>query len=182
MYVLLHLDRYDNRNIFYEEKKKNNIISECFFIGLFYSTPLFSMNNLVFEVELQGNFQIHYTDRYIYTSFSESTKYKNKNIFEKLIQTEKQILSTYKQNHNISIQHNLESLFDKKYIKIYTDQYRPPVMNEINKCRIAIRISGLWQNKQGNVGIIYKFLFLPPDKLTKPFYPSVLSNTSLLTY
>ena len=182
MYVLLNLDTYDNRNIFYEEKKKNNVISDCYFIGLFYSTSLLSMNNIVFLIELQGTFQVHYTDRYIYTSFNDGTKQKNRKIFERLVQVEKQILNTYKQNNDVHIQYNVENLFDKRYIKIYTDQYRPPVMSEIHKCRIALRISGVWENKQGNAGIIYKFMFLPPDKVVKQVYPSVLSNTSLLTY
>lgn len=180
MYVLLNLDAYDNRNIFYEERKKNNVISDCYFVGLFYSTSLLSMNNIVFSIGLQGDFQFHYADRYIYTSFNDNTKQKNRKIFEKLVQIEKQLLNTYKQYHNVTTQFNVENLFDKRYIKIYTDQYRPTVMNEINKSRIALRISGIWENKQGNAGIIYKFMFLPPENISN--YPSVLSNTSLLTY
>lgn len=182
MYVLLNLDIYDNRNIFYEEKKKNNVISDCYFIGLFYSTTLLSMNNIVFLIELQGTFQVHYTERYIYTYFNDGTKQKNRNIFERLVQVEKHILNIYKQNNNVTIQYNIENQIDKRYIKIYTDQYRPPVMSEIHKCRIALRISGIWENKQGNAGIIYKFMFLHPDNVIKSTYPSVLSNTSLLTY
>lgn len=167
MHLLLDLKNYKKKNIFFEERKKNNVVSDCYYIGIQYSSDIYNLTNLMFQLNIKGKIKVNVNDDTISITYDESTYKLNSYIFDKFMHIEEQILLLYKKYFHKNIQLNLHSLFSKKYIRICTDSLNSRINNAINnktinQINLAFRISGLWENSNGTIGIIYKFINIDP--------------------
>jgi hypothetical protein len=208
MHLLLDLKNYKKKNIFFEERRKNNVVSECYYIGLQYSNDMYNLTNLMFQLNMKGKIKINANDDVLSITYDESTHQLNSLMFRRLMYIEEQILLHYKKYHHKNVQLNLHNLFSKRYIRICTDTSKSQLNDVLNnkivdQLNLAFRISGLWENSNGTVGIIYKFINIDPvlnisDIYDNPsrhlnyhnvddmhnmhnIYPSVRSSNSFLT-
>lgn len=205
MNLLLNIKNYKKGNIFFEERKKNNALSECYFIGIQYSNNIYNLTNLMVQMTLKGKIKINVIDNILSITYDETTYNQNTSIFKQLMHIEEQLLLLYKKHYHKDIQLNLHNLFMKRYIRICTE---PPISQThttlhnkiVDQLNLAFRISGLWENNTGTVGIIYKFINIDPvlnivdiydhssnyESVDNVYYmhkvyPSVRSNNSFLT-
>jgi hypothetical protein len=208
MYLLLDIKTYIKKNIFFEERKKNSVVPDCYFIGIQYSNIMYNLTNLMFQLNIKGKIKINVNDDVLSITYDEHTYKLNSYIFDQLIHIEEQLLLLYKKSYHKNIQLNLHNIFSKRYIRICTDTSKTRINNAIidktiDEINLALRISGLWENSNGTVGIIYKFINIDPvlnisdiynnsnknedskilDVIPNMYknYPSVRSSNSFLT-
>lgn len=148
MYVTLDIETLDIYNIYFSEKQKNNVIQNCFFSNIYYSTLYYTLNNLVFFLEFEFTITCPEKNQLYFNTNNPH----NTNIMHHIQHIEKQLLTYYKKNTNeLQIQYTLYPQLKKGYIKL--------IMNTtVKKVPLLLRISGIWENKQGEIGLIYKFL------------------------
>lgn len=148
MYITFPMNnkQFKIENIYFSERQKNIIIDNCYFSNILYSTNHFTLQNIVFKgkihvdkVEYKSNYSICY-----YSTFQDI-------LFLKHI--EEKLLLLY-QNTNLTknMKFNLYNLLKKKFIRLSTTDIHP------GEHTIYIRISGIWQDINNNIGLIYKFI------------------------
>jgi len=148
MYVTVDIDSLDVYNIYFGDKQKNNIIENCYFSNIYYSTQFYTLNNIVLHFKIELNTTNENTGlAYLNTKSPE-----NKKIFQEILTLEKMILEYYNQSKNeCSLQYNLLQQLERGYIKLQ-------VPKKLKVMDILLRISGVWENKTKDIGLIYKFL------------------------
>jgi hypothetical protein len=161
MYIILHTDYFDLKNIFFSDREKNNVIQNCFFTHILYSDKNITLNNLVFKLDIPHIEFIGKTRRYHHTQNNVHVcmyKIKQCKWTQKMIEIENDILNLYnstKQQYNI--QYNLKHSLEKGLLHITGNK--------------ILRISGVWQDKMNNVGLIYKFM-----TIHQPFASTIYGN------
>jgi hypothetical protein len=162
MNLLLHANDITLSQIYFLEKK-TNIIMDGVFTKIVYSNNCMSMNGLYIDFPI-----INITTNRIHSkSIIHIDIASNKDIIQKMIDIEKQILSYYvqyssslstnmtseKRTHlQKTIVYTLKNQFQSgtmKYYKEY-DSYPKPVS-------FYIKIAGIWEN-QNEIGITFKLL------------------------
>lgn len=149
MNILLPIDQYANKHIYFSRPIKNMIINDSNFIGIIYSNNNIVLNYIFFHFNIFFSSIDKYFNKYKYTFDVNSTK--NKEYIKQIIKIEFDILTKinilnkhpkYKMNEHI--QSGIVKLFNEN--------------NNINEnTKLLIKISGIWENTT-NYGIIYKFI------------------------
>lgn len=148
MYVTLDIETLDIYNIYFGEKQKNNVIQNCFFSNIYFSTLYYTLNNLVFFLE----FELISTCPQKNQLFFNTNNAHNIQIMHHIQRIEKQLLTYYQKYTNENeVQYTLYQQLKKGYIKMI-------MHTNFKKTPLLLRISGIWENKQGEIGLIYKFL------------------------
>lgn len=148
MYVTLDIETLDTYNIYFGEKQKNNVIQNCFFSNIYFSTLYYTLNNLVFFLEFDSITVCPEKNQLFFSTTNTS----NAEIINSVHRVEKQLLTYYRNNANENhIQYSLHQQLKKGYIKII-------MHSKSKRAPLLLRISGIWENKQGEIGLIYKFL------------------------
>jgi hypothetical protein len=151
MYIILHTDNFNIKNVFFSEREKNNVIQNCFFTHVLYSDKNITLNNLVFKLNIPHMEFIDKTYRNHYTHNNVCVRiYKIKVCpwIQKAIEIEAAILNLYNSvSQQYTIRYNLKQALQKGMLHITGEEG-----NQI------LRISGVWQDKMNNIGLIYKFI------------------------
>ena len=148
MYVTVDTNTFDLYNVYFGDKQKNNIIENCYFSNIYYSTQFYTLNNIVMYFKIELNINSENTG-FAYFDAKSST---NKQVFERMENLEKVLLEYYNQHKKEYIfQYSLSHQLERGYIKLQL----PKKLKTID---ILLRISGIWENKKKEIGLIYKFL------------------------
>jgi len=145
MNLVKTINQYDNKNLFFCEPIKNNIMNEGNFIRILYSTPNIVLNGIYILVDL-----------YDITCEKYYNKYKccfnvlnHKDIIDNLKIIEEEILKKYKTNKTPLFK--IYEQIKTGYIKIFSD------VGNTQQCSFILKISGIWEIQQ-NYGLTYKFI------------------------
>lgn len=151
MYIILHTDNFNLKNVFFSEKEKNNVIQNCFFTHILYSDQNITLNNLVFKLDIP---YMEFVNRIYRNQYSNSNvgiciyKIKYCSWIQNIIEMEANLLDLYNSGpHEYKIRYNLKHTLQKGLLHITGE----------DKLKV-LRISGVWQDKMNNIGLIYKFL------------------------
>lgn len=156
MNIILNPYDINPENVFFLEKKKNNIIDGCF-SKIIYSTDFFTMNGVFITLPLLTkpiDIAHQYDHRYTVQFYSHDVK--NLEYIARISEIENAILTSYKLMNGIKKTNHLvltNQLYNG-YFKIYRDKI--PNIIPIPKT-YAVKISGLWENLE-EIGITYKFM------------------------
>lgn len=145
MNLVKKIEQYNNKNIFFCEPIKNNIMNDGNFIRILYSNDNMVLNGIYLFI----NFNDIICERY-YNKFKCSFSISNhKEIIDNLKIIEEDILKKYKTNK--SPLYKIYEQIKCGYIKIFND-----VSNKPN-CSFILKISGIWETLH-NYGLTYKFI------------------------
>jgi hypothetical protein len=145
MNLVKTINQYDNKNLFFCEPIKNNIMNEGNFIRIIYSTPNIVLNGIYLLVDLYDITCEKYYNKYK-CCFNVSN---NKDIIDNLKIIEEEILKKYKTNKTPLFK--IYEQIKTGYIKIFSD------VGNNQKCSFILKISGIWEIQQ-NYGLTYKFI------------------------
>jgi hypothetical protein len=171
MNIVINPSKFNGQNIFFLDKKKNNIIDGCF-SKIIYSSEYFTMNGVFFIIpfiikspnsitqfspgKLSGN---HYNQEFTenkYTVCFYAHDVKNLQYITLLSEIENTIINTYKEMNGIKKCNNLvlTNQLYKGFFKIYKEKQS---CKSANEKKYMLKISGVWENAD-EVGITYKFI------------------------
>jgi hypothetical protein len=171
MNIVLNPATFSGQNIFFLDKKKNNIIDGCF-SKIIYSSEYFTMNGVFFVIpfiskspsyitqfpsgKLYGNNHNQEFTENKYTVSFYAHDVKNLQYITILSEIENTIINTYKEMNGIKKCNNLvlTNQLYKGFFKIYKEKQNCKSMNEK---KYMLKISGVWENTD-EVGITYKFI------------------------
>ena len=145
MNLVKTINQYDNKNLFFCEPIKNNIMADGSFIRILYSTPNVALNGIYLLVNLHDIACDKYYNKYK-CSFNFSN---NKDIIDNLKTVEEEILKKHRTT-KIPLYKIYEQL-KSGYIKIFSD------VGNVQQCSFILKISGIWETPQ-NYGLTYKFV------------------------
>lgn len=144
----IKLEEFNSYYVLFGEKTKNNIIDNSDFCNILYSTPIFSLNNIIVSFNLYDIFIENYFNKYKCTL----NQY-NAHTCDALKQLEQNILFKYETTKQPVFK--LSEQIEKKHIKLFSNVH---LYNSLYKdVSIVLKISGLWENDT-EYGIIYKFM------------------------
>ena len=144
MNLVKTIDQYDNKNIFFCEPIKNNIMNDGNFIRIFYSTQNITLNGIYLLINLHDISCEKYYNKYK-CSFNILN---HKDIIDNLKIIEEEILKKY--NVNKIPSYKIYEQIKSGYIKIFSDVENKQTHNFI------LKISGIWETQQ-SYGLTYKF-------------------------
>lgn len=167
MNIVLDPFSFNQENLFFMEKKKNNIINGCF-SKIIYSSELFTMNGIIFVLPFK--LQDIYTPTmnplykestcniYFYTHDKKNMRY-----ISILSDIEKIIINTYKEINGITKRSilSLSAKLHKGYFKIFREKQ---ITKSSSSKQYMLKISGIWENQE-EIGITYKFIELHNEQL-----------------
>ena len=145
MNLVKSIEQYNDKNTFFCEPIKNNIMSEGNFIRILYSTQHFILNGIYLLINLNDITCEKFYSKYK-CNFNISV---HKEIIDKLKQIEEQLLKKY--NTNKIASYKIYEQLKSGFIKIFTD------VGNRSQCSFILKISGIWET-QYNYGLTYKFL------------------------
>jgi len=145
MNLVKSIEQYNDKNTFFCEPIKNNIMNEGNFIRILYSTQHFILNGIYLFINLQDITCEKFYSKYK-CNFNISV---HKEIIDKLKQIEEQLLKKYNTNRIAS--YKIYEQLKSGFIKIFTD------VGNRSQCSFILKISGIWET-QYNYGLTYKFL------------------------
>ena len=145
MNLVKSIEQYNDKNIFFCEPIKNNIMTDGNFIRILYSTQSFILNGIYLLINLNDITCEKFYSKYK-CSFNISN---NKDITDNLKIIEEELLKKYKSNKTAS--YKIYDQIKCGYIKIFTD------VGNKSHISFVLKISGIWET-QYNYGLTYKFL------------------------
>jgi len=145
MNLVKSIEQYDDKNIFFCEPIKNNIMCDGNFIRILYSTKYFILNGIYLLINLHD-----ITSEKFYSKYKCNFNISNhKDIIDNLKQIEEEILKKY--NTNKVATYKIYEQIKSGYIKIFTD------VGNKSYSTFILKISGIWETPH-NYGLTYKFL------------------------
>ena len=145
MNLVKSIEQYNDKNIFFCEPIKNNIMSDGNFIRILYSTQYFILNGIYLLVNLHD-----ITCEKFYNKYKCNFNILNhKDIIDNLKIIEEELLKKYNMNKIPS--YKIYEQMKSGYIKLFTD------VGNRSQCSFILKISGIWET-QYNYGLTYKFL------------------------
>jgi len=147
MNLVLNLNQYDIKNVFFFEPIKNTIINEGIFIRILYSTNLMSSNGIYLLITLND-----ITCEKYYTKYKCNFDiFNNKNILQKIKNIEDEILEKYVSSSSKSKTFKIYEQIKTGCIKLFSN-----IENKIEYSFI-LKISGIWET-ESDYGLTFKFL------------------------
>ena len=164
MNLLLYINNINLSQIYFLDKKKN-IIMDGVFTKIVYSNNCMSMNGIYIDFPIKNIM----TNRIHSKNILQLDTISNKDLFQKLFDIEKQLLSYYiqyfspshsdfqtseKYNHtqNKNIVYTLKNQLQTGFIKYYKEYECSS-----KPYSLYIKISGIWEN-QNDIGITFKII------------------------
>jgi len=164
MNILLYINNFNLSQIYFLDKK-TNIIMDGVFTKMIYSNNCMTMNGLYIDFPIKNIMTNKINSKHIL----QLDTITNKDLFQKLIDIEKQVLMYYiqyflplqsefqtsekrNQLQNKTIVYALKNQLQSGSIKYYKeyDYYSKPGL-------LYIKISGIWEN-QNEIGITFKLI------------------------
>uniref|UniRef100_A0A6C0BBU9 Uncharacterized protein n=1 Tax=viral metagenome TaxID=1070528 RepID=A0A6C0BBU9_9ZZZZ len=146
MNIVKTLDQFDEKNIYYCDSIKNNVITDGIFTRIIYSTPEFSLNGVTLLISLHNVVVEKYFSKYK-CSFNIDS---HREFIEKIRIIEESIMK-YSNITNKTPQFKLYEQVRNGNIKIFSD-----TIEKTNNL-FMLKISGIWETDQC-YGITYKFV------------------------
>lgn len=145
MNLVKSIEQYNDKNTFFCEPIKNNIMSDGNFIRILYSTQYFILNGIYLLINLHD-----ITCEKFYNKYKCNFNILNhKEIIDNLKLIEEGLLKKY--NTNKIASYKIYEQIKTGYIKIFTD------VGNRSQCSFILKISGIWET-QYNYGLTYKFV------------------------
>lgn len=143
----IKIEEFNGYYVLFGEKTKNNIIDNSEFCNIQYSTPIFTLNNIILTFHLHEVFIENYFNKY-----KCNLNQYNTHIIDSLKLIEQNILFKYQSKKQPIFK--LSEQLDKKHMKLFSNIH---LINSLykNVC-VMLKISGIWENEK-EYGIIYKF-------------------------
>ena len=150
MNVLINPNKIDIQSIFFMDTK-TNIIMDGNFTKMVYSNAIFSTTAVFLSFPLRYSNILMLPNKYMLTFEIES----NKEIIQRFIQIERDIIENYKQFYNIekTSSYNLKNQLLKGIIKFYKESREHPIKSP----NYYMKISGIWETSF-ELGITYKII------------------------
>ena len=150
MNIVKDIDQFDEKNIYFTEPIKNNIINNGHFVRILYSTPFFVINGIHILFSLSNVVIEKYFNKYkcIFNVDAHNNLIHKIKLLEETIIKKCNLTYTYK---NKIPQYKLFDQIKNGNIKIFTDNLK----NE-NSNTYILKISGIWHT-DSHYGITYKF-------------------------
>jgi hypothetical protein len=154
MNIILPLNEYNNKNVFFLESVKNNVVELSNFIRIIYSNAHFMLNSLIFEVDINIFHVEKYFNKYKYLFNFQLEK--NMVFINTITKIEKDLLGMLHNSSLISKKpvYKIQEQLSSGYIKIHNEDIGMGIYKNKN---IYIKISGIWESDI-EYGIIFKFL------------------------
>jgi len=144
MNLVQKIDQYNNKNIFYSDPIKNNVINDSNFIRIIYSTPYFSLNGITLYIPLVNTNIEKYFNKYRCT-FNVSS---NREIIETIGNIEIELLQ--KSHVDKMPQYKISEQLQNGSIQFFSNNLKKNSL-------IILKISGIWFNDI-HYGLTYKFI------------------------
>jgi hypothetical protein len=148
MILTKKIEQYDNKNVFFCEPIKNNVMNEGVFTRIIYSTQYMSLNGIYLSFLLKDITCEKFYNKY--KCFFNITN--NKEIVDNLKIVEEEILKKYKTNKLPS--YKIYEQIKAGYIKTFSG------IGNNQQFTIILKISGIWET-ESNYGLTYKFILQP---------------------
>jgi hypothetical protein len=147
MNIVIELDEFDDKNVYFNKPVRNTVIDESNFLRMTYSNHMFSMNGVYIKIDIDIlNKEKHYNKFKCSFNFA-----KNCIVINKLIQIETKILERLVMNGKIPV-HKIKEQLNCGNIKIFTDNSQLSPQNNY-----VLKMSGIWETEK-EYGITYKFM------------------------
>ena len=145
MNLVKKIEQYDDKNVFFCEPIKNNVMNEGNFIRILYSNENLTLNGIYIQLSFNDLVCEKYYNKYK-CSFNIVN---HKDLIENIKNIEENILKKYKTNKILSAK--IYEQLKSGYIKLFND------IGTKSNCSFILKISGIWET-QHNYGLTYKFI------------------------
>ena len=155
MNIILPLNEYNSKNVFFLESVKNNVVELSNFIRIIYSNSHLMLNSLIFEVDITVFHIEKYFNKYKYLFNLQLEK--NLLFINTISKIEKDLLGMLHNNSSLVSKKPLYKIQEQLscgFIKIHNEDIGTGIFKNKN---IYIKISGIWESEI-EYGIIFKFL------------------------
>ena len=145
MNIIITIDQYNEKYVYFCEPIKNNIMNDSNFIRIIYSTSLFVLNGIYISVNI-GHISI---EKYYNKFKCTFDSIQHRDIIEKLRLMEEYLLKKV----NITgknPQHKIFEQLKNGNIKVFSDS--PEKINNV----FLLKIAGIWETEH-DYGLTYKF-------------------------
>ena len=145
MNIIITIDQYNEKCVYFCEPIKNNIMNDSNFIRIIYSTSLFVLNGIYISVNI-GHISI---EKYYNKFKCTFDSIQHRDIIEKLRLMEEYLLKKV----NITgknPQHKIFEQLKNGNIKVFSDS--PEKINNV----FLLKIAGIWETEH-DYGLTYKF-------------------------
>ena len=145
MNIIITIDQYNEKCVYFCEPIKNNIMNDSNFIRIIYSTSLFVLNGIYISVNI-GHISI---EKYYNKFKCTFDSIQHRDIIEKLRLMEEYLLKKV----NITgknPQHKIFEQLKNGNIKVFSDC--PEKINNV----FLLKIAGIWETEH-DYGLTYKF-------------------------
>ena len=145
MNIIITIDQYNEKCVYFCEPIKNNIMNDSNFIRIIYSTSLFVLNGIYISVNI-GHISI---EKYYNKFKCTFDSIQHRDIIEKLRLMEECLLKKV----NITgknPQHKIFEQLKNGNIKVFSDS--PEKINNV----FLLKIAGIWETEH-DYGLTYKF-------------------------
>jgi hypothetical protein len=146
MNIVIRIDQYDDKSIYFCEPIKNNIMNDGNFIRILYTNPQVTLNGVYLFVKLNDIVCEKYYNKYkcnfdilSHSDIIDNLKVIEENILKKLDIKEK------------TPQFKIYEQIKNGNIKIFND------IGNKSSCSFILKISGIWETFS-NFGLTYKFV------------------------
>ena len=151
MNLIQDIRYYNNKHIYFTKKVENTVLNNSYFSKIIFSDENVMLSGVFFYIQFV-NFSIEKHDNKQKCIFDIKT---NKNLLDYLINIESVILNKYSCEKNKK--YLMKEQIEKKFIRIYNDNYHSMKKNNDKNNNIILKISGIWENIN-EIGITFKFL------------------------
>jgi len=145
MYLVIDINEFDNRNVYYQEKVKNTVMENSEFIRIMYSTSYYTLNAIFINFKLKLNYAEKNFNKYKYF-FNRQHNLSN---VDEICKIEKYILDNYNNLKNKKPLYRISEQLLHNNIKSFNNIY----IQETND--FFLKIYGIWEN-ENEYGLTYK--------------------------
>jgi hypothetical protein len=148
MNIILTTEQYDENFVYFCDPIKNNIMNDCYFIRIIYSTPIFILNGIYLSININ-----HLTIEKYYNKYKccfDIIAYKE--MIETLQTLETNLIKKVNIKGKIP-QYKIYEQMKNGHIKIFSEN-----IDKINNT-FLLKIAGIWETDM-YYGLTYKFIKL----------------------
>ncbi len=146
MNIVKNIDQYIEDYVYFCDPIKNNIMNEGNFIRILYSTPLFILNGIYINININHTSVDKYYNKFKCTF---DINY-HRDILEKIRSIEEGLLKKININGKIP-QYKIYEQLRNGNIKVFSESY-----DKINT-NFLLKIAGIWETET-DYGLTYKFI------------------------
>ena len=155
MSCVIYPQQFNKNYTLFNERVDNTVVNNSNFIGIKYSTPIVSFNNISIMMSLKDTIVDHYFNKF--KCEYNNNKYNSIQI-QMFHNIEKEILAKYSSYTNALPSYKIDKFIDNSTrIKVNNINNKTIKYGEKNdEIKLVLKISGLWETAT-EYGIIYKF-------------------------